>query len=1100
MNFKRCFLFNLLLVFFVAPVYASDSVNVGVYQNSPKVFINSEGKPAGFFVDLINTIALREKWKLKYVPCVWEQCLSKLAEGQLDIMVDVAYSKSRDQSFDFNKQAVISSWSVIYQRKGQNIESIIDLDEKNIAVLKGSIQYKALKMRSIDFGISPIYHEVNAFEEALTLIAQNKTDFALFNRFYGDRHLLEHNLETSHVLVRPAVLKFAVPQNKNQHLILAIDKHLKILKQQKQSIYYRSMQKWLTTKPLDSIAPWVKWLLRTLSMLLFALIVVVFVSRTILHRKTAELSKVESLLKSAINSTPDLIFFKDIKSVYLGCNSAFEIFTGKKPSEIVGQTDMDLFDKEDAEFFREKDRKMLESGTTRQNEEWVVYPDGKRVLLETLKTPFFDAEKKIIGLLGVSRDITEHRRMGRELQKSERNFRTLYDQAPLPYQSLDAEGNILSVNQAWLAMLQYNNAEGIIGHNITEFLTRDSAALLPDRLSNFIQSGEICGKEFDILTKLGNKVTVTIDGKIRLDENGDFVQTHCILTDITARRVADARLRQSAAVFENTIQGVIITDPDACIVDVNKAFVDITGYSREEVLGKNTRLLQSGRQDKEFYQAMWRSLTEEGKWQGEIWNRRKDGSVYPEWLNISCVYDEENNLSNYVSVFTDISSIKQSQEKLNFLAHHDILTGLPNRLLLNDRLEQAVKHAKRNTLKLAVIFIDLDRFKNINDSMGHATGDDLLIQVALRLKNVVRDEDTVARYSGDEFIVLLEDIESYTNTVVAVEKLVHVFRQAFLLNEQEIRITGSLGISLYPDDGENCTDLLLNADAAMYRAKDDGRNSYLFYSSEFTRDNYEHVLLENALRGALDRNELFLVYQPQFALNDERMIGIETLLRWNNPGMGNVSPSVFIPIAEASGLIHDIGAWVLKMACVQGKNWLDKGIAFRRVSVNVSVSQLQSRNFVEVVKNALSFSGLAAENLELEVTEGFILQNVEQGIKQLSTLRSLGISLAIDDFGTGYSSLSYLKRLPIQKLKIDQSFVRDIPDDTDDMAIAEAIIALGKALDLTVIAEGVETTQQAVFLQERGCHEVQGYLFSKPISAAVLESLYTTGSAGVRQN
>ena len=840
-----------------------------------------------------------------------------------------------------------------------------------------------------------------------------------------------------------------------------------------------------------------QWLMSSFAMLLIVLLVIVLMMRAILRRKILQLGQVEQLLKSAINSTPDLIFFKDKTGVYLGCNSAFERFVGKNQSEIIGRTDIDLFSKDVAEFFKEKDRKMLESGVTRQNEEWVTYPDGRRVLLDTLKTPFYDEDKKTMGVLGVSRDITENRKNEQALKDSESHFRNLYDQAPLPYQSLDAEGNILSVNQAWLTMLGYDHAEEVNGHNITEMLTGDSKLLLPERFANFKQYGEACANEFDMLTKSGNRLTVSVDGKVRFDDHGDFVQTHCILTDITSRRETEAQLRQSAAVFENTIEGVIITDRTGNIVDVNHAFVDITGYSREEVLGKNPRLLKSERQDETFYRKMWKTIIKDGKWQGEVWNRHKDGSVFPEWLNISSVYDDEGIVSNYVAVFSDITSIKQSQDKLNYLAHHDMLTGLPNRLLFNARMDQALKHARRNTLKLAVIFIDLDRFKNINDSMGHATGDDLLIQVAIRLKDSVRDEDTVARYSGDEFIVFLENIENYSNTLVAVEKLMQVFRQPFLLNQQEIHVTSSLGISIYPDDGGDSVELLLNADAAMYRAKDNGRNSYLFYSSEFTRDNFEQVLLENALRGALERNELFLVYQPQIELENEQLIGIEALLRWKHPEKEIVSPGVFIPISEATGLIHDIGAWVLKMACIQGKTWLDKGIEFKRISVNVSVQQLQRGNVVEVVKSALMSSGLSAENLELEVTEGFMLQNVEQGVKQLKALRDLGVSLAIDDFGTGYSSLSYLKSLPIQKLKIDQSFVHDIPNDPDDMAISEAIIALGKALDLTVIAEGVETKQQAAFLKENGCHEVQGYLYSKPVSAAELELFIKTISPSI---
>ncbi|MCU7845624.1 MAG: EAL domain-containing protein [Candidatus Thiodiazotropha sp. (ex Monitilora ramsayi)] len=557
------------------------------------------------------------------------------------------------------------------------------------------------------------------------------------------------------------------------------------------------------------------------------------------------------------------------------------------------------------------------------------------------------------------------------------------------------------------------------------------------------------------------------------------------------RSITEKQLQQSATVFESTWEGVMITDADNRILDVNKAFEEITGFSREEVIGQTPSLLRSGRHDRDFYQEMWEALRTDGQWRGEVWNRRKNGVVYPEWLNISTIQNKRGEVVNYVAVFSDITSIKRSEEELDHLAHHDPLTDLPNRLLFNSRLEQAIKHAKRNQSIFSILFIDLDRFKNINDSLGHKAGDDLLQQLAKRIQESIRLDDTVARISGDEFVVLLEDIGSAENTAVTVEKIMAVFNTPFLLDGHEIHITASIGISLFPVNGENVTTLLRNADTAMYRAKSDGRNTYQFYTQEMTNNAFERVVIENALRMALSRNEFHLVFQPQFQLESGKLIGIETLIRWQHPELGEVSPTKFIPLAEENGLIHDIGTWVLEHACQQGRTWLDKGFDFGRIAVNVARPQLQHSDFNEKVKHILERCALPADRLELEVTESYIMQNTSSAISQLDALRSLGLHLSIDDFGTGYSSMSYLKLLPIQKLKIDRSFVHDIPTDSNDMAICEAVIALSKALGLSVIAEGVETNSQAEFLIQKGCHEAQGYLYCKPLSANELIQRFT---------
>ncbi len=580
------------------------------------------------------------------------------------------------------------------------------------------------------------------------------------------------------------------------------------------------------------------------------------------------------------------------------------------------------------------------------------------------------------------------------------------------------------------------------------------------------------------------------DGETRLgevlatcvrDQSGKISHWIAAVSDITEQKKIEEELRQAAAVFENTREGVVITDPNAKILAVNKALSDISGYSREEVLGQTPQLWKSNRHDEAFYQALWTSLSQTGRWRGEIWNRRKSGEAYPAWLTIDSIKDSKGNLTNYVSVLSDISSVKQSQEQIQFLAHHDPLTELPNRLLFNARLEHALQRAQREQHRVAVLFLDLDNFKSINDSLGHPVGDELLQEVAARLRGLLREEDTVARVAGDEFIIILDEVAGPEEASLVAEKLLAAFDESIKLKSNELHITISIGIVLFPNDGKNVTELVKNADAAMYHSKENGRNRFSFYTSELTAEASEQLRIGNELRGALKRGELSLHYQPQYALADGRLVGAEALLRWSHPELGMISPARFIPVAESTGLIIPIGGWVLRTACTQVKAWRDQGLDIARISVNVAGQQIDQMDILQAVHAVLTKTGLDASMLELEVTETFIMQRAEQAISVLEQLRDMGVTLAIDDFGTGYSSLSYLKRLPLHRLKVDKSFVDGVTSNPNDMAIARAVIALARSLDLDVIAEGVETEGQEAFLKAEGCGEVQGYYYSRPL-------------------
>lgn len=569
--------------------------------------------------------------------------------------------------------------------------------------------------------------------------------------------------------------------------------------------------------------------------------------------------------------------------------------------------------------------------------------------------------------------------------------------------------------------------------------------------------------------------------------------------DIGERLRYEARLRLAAQVIESSNEGIMIADRDNRIVSVNPAFAEATGYSAAEVVGQNPKLLKSGRHDHEFYARLWQTLDSAGAWRGEIWNRHKDGHFFPEWLSISTIRDEQGEVQNYIGIFTDISEHKRNEERIRHLAYYDALTNLPNRAFFRERLAAALAHAEREGEPMAVFVLDLDHFKHINDSLGHLIGDALLQEAARRMRAAVREQDTVARPGGDEFMLILPGTDA-DGAAHTAQKIVKALSRPMRIEGHELHISGSLGISLYPDNGQAGSDLIGNADVAMYRAKQRGRNAYQFFTEEMQREAVDALTLEQHLRQALGGDELRLHYQPQIDIRDGRVVGCEALLRWAHPEWGEVAPCRFIRVAEESGLIRDLGLWVLRRAARQLKDWADAGHAPLPTSVNVSALQFHHdghRSAIgEQVARVLAETGIAPEWLELEITETGLMEDHEQTTRSLNQLRDMGVRVAIDDFGIGYSSLNYLKRFPVSRLKIDQSFVRDIAVDPGDEAIIDTIIQLGRNFGLKVIAEGVETGQQLEKLRAKGCDQAQGFYFSRPLPADQLGAWLRGDRAG----
>jgi diguanylate cyclase (GGDEF)-like protein/PAS domain S-box-containing protein len=554
-----------------------------------------------------------------------------------------------------------------------------------------------------------------------------------------------------------------------------------------------------------------------------------------------------------------------------------------------------------------------------------------------------------------------------------------------------------------------------------------------------------------------------------------------------SRRRVSELLGQVSIVFDNTGEAILVTDAKARIVAVNPAFTAISGYRSDEVLGQNPRIQRSGRHDAAFYSELWATLNQTGRWRGEVWNQRKNGEIYPAWESINVVKDAGGRVTHYVSMLSDITPLKQAEGRLHELAHHDALTGLPNRLFFGASLQSSLERAKRHHTRVALLFLDLDRFKLINDSMGHSTGDALLQEVGRRLQRTVRAADAVARLGGDEFTVTLEDIAHADDAARLADKIIAAIALPLALAGKEVVTSASIGIALFPEDAGNAEDLTRAADAAMYRAKEHGRHTREFYTPEIGARASRHLSVENGLRRALARGELLLHYQPQFDMRSGRLAGVEALLRWQHPDDGLLLPDRFIPVAEESGLIVGIGEWVVRQACAQTRAWINQGLAPPRIAINISGRHILHDHLVQTVQAALHEHGLDEHPalLEVEITES-TLQSIERSADVLARLRALGVRIAIDDFGTGFSSLSLLKHLPIDTLKIAQVFVRHVPDDKDDCAIVSAIISMAHALGLRVTAEGVETDAQFAFLMAQDCDEVQGHLRGAAESAEAM--------------
>lgn len=797
------------------------------------------------------------------------------------------------------------------------------------------------------------------------------------------------------------------------------------------------------------------------------------------RRKQAEASN--TLLLQAVEQSPVSVVITDLDANIEYVNEAFVQTSGYSRDEIIGQNPRILQSNKAPKDTYDKLWTALGAGKVWKGELINKRKNGEEFIESASLTAVRQADGMVSHYLGVQEDITERKQIQLALQRESEKNRALLRHASDGIHILDADGNLIEVSDAFCTMLGYQHQE-LIGTHISQweamFTTDELKSILQQQVTSHVRS------QFETRhrCKDGSVFEVEVSG-FALELEGQPVHFFSS-RDITERKTAEKKIHLAASVFTHAREGIMITGPDGNIIDVNQSFTLITGYSRAEVLGRYPRILKSGRQHKAFYATLWRSLKEKGHWYGEIWNRRKNGEVYAQMLTISAVHDDKSQLSHYVALFSDITTTKEHQKQLEHIAHYDALTNLPNRVLLADRLHQGMVHTQRQKKLLAAIYLDLDGFKAINDRYGHEIGDQVLICVATRMKKVLREADTLARLGGDEFVTVLLNLDDIEASVPILTRLLEVSSEQFVIGERVLQVSASFGVSFYPQaDDVDADQLLRQADQAMYQAKLAGKNRYHIFDPEHDNNiRGYHESLER-IRLALNAEEFLLYYQPKVNMYTGKLIGAEALIRWQHPAKGLLSPAAFLPVIEDHTLSIEVGEWVIHTALKQIMLWQSIGLDIP-VSVNIGARHLQQPNFVERLRKILSaYPDVKSDYLEIEVLETSALEDITRISDLIESCCRIGVRFALDDFGTGYSSLTYLKRLPVQVLKIDQSFVREMLDNTDDLVILNGIIGLSNAFNRLVIAEGVETVEHGEILLQLGCECAQGFGIARPMPA-----------------
>jgi len=782
-------------------------------------------------------------------------------------------------------------------------------------------------------------------------------------------------------------------------------------------------------------------------------------------------SLLQDQLDAIFKTTRDGIALVDYDTNFIDFNPAYLAMTGFSREELLQKSCIGLSAPEDLSRSAMIIQKVLAEGYVDFYEKTCIGKDNRQIYVHMSLAHLPQTQQILIA----TRDMTQFRDQQVALMKSKQQFESLLEFSPIPALISDNEGKIHRLNRAFVQLFGYTHDEI---PDIESWWQRAYPDLayrqrLKQRWDEALSDAQGQCRPVEARVTCSNGTLRII--RFHLGVSNALIVAQC--EDITEIRVLETSMRLSQNVFENASEGILVTDNATRIISVNSSFEQITGYDRDEILGNPPNILKSNRHSKEFYAELWATLLREGHWQGEIWNRKKNGEIYIQRQSINIVRDAKGKITNFVSVFQDISELKLKEEQIIHMAYHDALTGLPNRLLLTDRISRNIERAKRHQSRFAVLFLDLDRFKQINDTLGHNVGDDLLQIISKRLSLICRAEDTVSRLGGDEFIILIDQFESEEQLLKILSRLLSVVREPAIVEDHHLTVSTSIGIAIYPEDGITADVLIKNADAAMYESKKAGKNSYSFFNPLLNENLFAQLELEMKLHDALKKGAFELFAQPKIDLSSQRVCGAELLIRWRHDD-AYIYPSDFIPVAEESGLIVAIGNWVIEESFRLLQHYRITDIS---LSINVSAKQFRQEDIVSQLQYFSDRYEVAPHLIQIELTESAFIGNPKTARTTLNAIRTLGFTIALDDFGTGFSSLSYLKQLPIDIIKIDQSFIRDMTTDSEDKVLVESIIAMARALNKKTVAEGVETREHLEMLQELGCHSAQGYYFARPM-------------------
>lgn len=1133
----------------VSANHAPRTLRVGVYENPPKVFTLPDGEADGIFVDLLKEIATLEGWRLAFIRCEWQACLDLLADGDLDILPDLAHSDERDRRFGFNRIPALHSWSQLYRRPELAIESILDLQGKRIAVLEGSVQASALEAMLRGFDIRFELVLVESLDAALQRVVSGEADATVVNRYFGEFRAGAMGLVETPIVLQPARLYFATGHDRDQLLRDRIDAHLDAWQKDQGSFYYRTLQNWTGEAPRTFIPPGVIRVLLLLAIVAMVLVASVLVLRARVIAKTAELGESNRQLQATLDAVPDLLFELDHQGRYLMVRARQRDKLAAPAGTLPGRMLQEVLPADAARVCLEAIAEARRDGSSTGRTFRLALADGEHwfELSVARKAPVRAGEPTFIML---SRDVTDRHKAEAAVARLSRLYATL-SQCNQAIVRSASEAELLpricknavsfgGMKMVWIGMVDRGDrsvrpvawfgdgtdyldglrisieADDVLGCGPTGIAIREdrpywcndfrndpATAPWHDRASGFGWAAS-AALPLHCDGRVVGSITLYADETDAFDEAAQGLLLEMAMdidfaldrfrNDQERAQMAEALVEREEKYRELTesINDVIWTlDPETLrFLYVSPSVFRLRGFTPEEIMAepldaaltpegaiKIRGLIGAHAAD---FEAGIRSSNDVVVEMVE--QPRKDGTTVWTEVVTNMVRNRRTGKVEIRGVTRDISERKRAEAEIQRLAHFDQLTGLPNRSLLKDRFRVAMSLAQRTRQHLAVMFLDLDHFKNINDTLGHNVGDLLLVEVARRLETTLRAGDTLCRLGGDEFIFILPDTGAEGAAQVATKVIAAVSRP-YLIEHHELTTTPSIGIAIYPEDGADMETLSRNADAAMYQVKRVSRNDFRFFTREMQAHSARALMLSSALHHALERDQLSLSYQPQVSLQDGRVIGAEALLRWRHPDFGPIAPAEFIRIAEGNGLILPIGAWVMRNALAQARRWMDEGLPPLVMAVNLSAVQFRHPDLPALLDRIIDESGFPPDRVELELTEAVAMDDPETAVRVMDRLAARGVGMAIDDFGTGYSSLSYLKRFKVRKLKIDKSFVRDIPDDPDDKAIVTAIINLAFSLGMQTIAEGVETAGQLDFLRLQGCDEVQGYHFSEPLPA-----------------